>query len=105
MPPDRKPGAFLAPQDDPAFLDVLADVLESDRRFQQLAAVKFCDTVDQMGCRDGTRHAALPSPAFDKIVDEHRNQLVRIDEFASFVENSEAIRIAVGRKTKFEPVL
>src|SRR5262245_46800339 len=93
---DRKACAFLASQDDASRFDVFADVLEADGRFQKLAIMEFRNSIDQMRRRDGSGHSALPSAAFDKVVEQHCDQFVWIDEFAAFIEDAESIGVPIG---------
>src|SRR5437899_4652225 len=95
---NREARALLTTKNDPALLDVFADVLETDRRLEQFPVVQLCDAIDQMRRRYGSRDAALPAAAFDEVVDQHCDQLVGINEFGAFVENAESVGIAVGRK-------
>ena len=105
MPSDGKSGALLTAEHDTPFLYIFADVFEADGRFQNFALVESGNAIDEMRRRDGPRHAAGPVPAFDKVVDQHRNQFIRIDEFSAFVEHSESIRIPVRGKSEFQPIV
>ena len=67
--------------------------------------MKVGDTIDEMRRRNGSGHAAPPAAAFDKIVDEHCNELVRIDEFASLIQNAESIGVTIGGEAELEGVL
>src|SRR5262249_47048420 len=101
MTTNREPGTFFPTEDDAAVLNIFADILKTDRRFEDFSIVEFCNAIDQMGRRYSASDAALPSSALDQIVDQHRDQLVRIYEFGAFVQDAEPIRIAVGCQTQF----
>src|SRR6266702_2040015 len=104
-----KARAFLAAKDDPALLYILADVFKAYRRLDQFAIVKLRHTIDKVRGGHTAGHTTLPSfqvaAAFDKVIDEHRNQLVGIDEFTAFIENAEPVCIAVGCEAELERVL
>src|SRR5215470_12020401 len=92
--------AFLASEDDAAFFYKLADVLEAHRRFEQFSVVELGNAIDQM--RGGNRpgDAALPAAAFDQVIHQHRNELVRIDEFRPFIQYAEPVGITVRRQSE-----
>src|SRR5258705_13653558 len=54
---------------------------------------------------DRASNATLPLTAFHKVIDQHRDQFVGINEFTTFIENAEAIRVAVRCHTQLQRVL
>ena len=56
----------------------------------------FSQRVDQVGRRHALGHAVLPAARLDKIIEEQRDDVVRLDERSVAIHNAEAVRIAVG---------
>ncbi len=52
--------------------------------------------VYQVGRRDGFGDAVAPAARFDEIVEEQRDDVVRLDEGAVEVDDAEAVGVAVG---------
>src|SRR5262245_42492750 len=96
MPADGQAGAFLAPENDPPFLYIFADELESDRCFKNFKVMQFGHAIDEMGGGDGSSDGAPPAAAFDEIVHKQSQQVVGRNEFGVFVEHAEAIGVTVG---------
>ena len=63
-----EPGALFSAHSDFIFANELADVLESDRRFEQLQASIFCHSVDQVRCRNASCDADRPTAALGQII-------------------------------------
>ncbi len=56
----------------------------------------FGKGVDQVGGGDAFGHAVLPAARFDEVVEEQGDDVVGLDEGAVFVDDAEAVGVAVG---------
>ena len=54
-------------------------------------------SVDQVGRCHALGHAVSPAARLHQVVQQQRNNVVRLDKRAIAVQNAEAVRIAVGR--------
>src|SRR5581483_907374 len=77
----------------------VANVLEADTAFVQLAAILSGDAVEHAGGIEGTHHFARPLLAFQQPLQQHGVTLVRIDEAAVFGHCTDAIGVTVGRQS------
>src|SRR5450432_212024 len=62
----------------------------------QFYAVKLGESIDEVCSCNRFSNAVLPSPAFHKIIKKKRDDVIRLKEYAVFVHDSEAIRVAVS---------
>ena len=97
MVPDGKPRALFPADRDLVLLDQLADVLESHRRLMQLHLVMVGESVDQVGRGDGFRYAVFPAARFDQVIEEQRDDVVRLDECSIGIHDPKAVGVAVSR--------
>src|SRR3954451_7582553 len=98
----RETCGFLAAKYDLVFIYQFADEFEPDRRFMKLNAPVFCYAIDQVRCRNASRHALRPSSAFNQIICQKSDQLIRRNELAIAVDHSKPVRITVGREPERE---
>ncbi len=101
MAVDAEPGAFFAPEGDPAPLDELADVLEADRGFMHGHPVVAGHGVHQVSGGHAAGHRSGPvRPGFEQVVEQQGQDVVGGDEGAVVVEHPEAVGIPVGREAE-----
>src|SRR5437867_6714054 len=82
-------GAFFASNYNLILLDQLADVLKTHGRFMQFDSVVLGKSVNKVCGRDGFRHAVFPTPAFDEVVEEERNNIVGLNECSIFIDDAD----------------
>ena len=94
---DGEASAFFAADQDLVLLDEFANIFEANRGFVELDFVFFGKRVDEIGGRYGFADSVLPAARFDQVIEEQRDDVVGLEERAVFVDNAEAIGIAIGR--------
>ena len=99
---DRHPGALLTAEDDLPLYEKVSDVLEPDPGLVYLDPVLFGDRIDEVRGRYGPGCPALPSPRPAEIVEDKRENLIRIDVGPVAVENAEPVRVSVHGKPDVE---
>ena len=88
-------GGFFPPDGDFVLLDQLANVFETHRSLVELDFVVGGHRVDQVRGRHGLANAVLPATCFHQVVEEQRNNVVRLQESAVGVNDAEPIRIPI----------
>ncbi len=58
--------------------------------------VVFGERVDQVGCGHALGHAVAPAARLHQVIEEQRDDVVRLDKGAVAVDDAEAVRVAVG---------
>src|SRR5580700_12122782 len=99
MPANGEPRALFAANGNGILVDQLTDVFEANRRLIQANLVMIRESVDKVGGRDRLRHTVLPAARLDKVVEEQRDDVIRLDEGTVGVDNAEAVRVPVGRNS------
>src|SRR3954471_9135791 len=94
---NRQPRALFSSDCDGVFVDELSDVLKANWRFVELHLVIVGERVNQVRRRNRLRHTVLPAATLNKVVEEKRDDVIRLDKSAVLVNNTEAIGVAVGR--------
>ena len=96
MAANGEAGALLASERDGVFQNQLADVLESDRRLMNFAAVFGGNGVEQMRRGHAARGIQLPAAAFDEVVVEQAENVIGRNPGAVRVDDAEAVGVAIG---------
>ena len=97
----RKPdsAAFFAADQDLLGQHQLPDVLEADRPFVTGQPEFRRDPRNDLALRKRSHHRAAPALVAINVKKQQRENLERVHEPSCFIDDAEAIRIAVGRKT------
>src|SRR5438105_3234610 len=93
---DRKPSAFFSADGDLVLLDELSNVFEPDRRFVQLDSMMLRQGVNHVGCSNRLSHAVFPPSALYEVVEQNRDDIVGLKKRAIFIDDSEAVGVAIG---------
>ena len=100
MPPDSSPPIKMS------FSSIRSTtILETDAVLVEGASVAGADAVDHAGGVEGARDVAGPFLAREQPLEQHGEDLVRIDEVAVFVDGSDTVGIAVGDQAGVASVL
>src|SRR6201987_3237149 len=97
MPANRQPRALFAADHDLVLIDQFADELESHRRLVQRNLEVLRNSIDQVRRCDGLGHSIPPAARLHQIIEQQRNDVIRLDKRAVAIDNSEAISIAIRR--------
>ena len=94
-------GAFLAAEQNLAFIDQRANIFESHGRFENGPSAFPGDRVEQMrgGYAAGDTQLAVAT-GLQQIIEHQPENVIRRNERAIAIYNAEAIRIAVGGKPR-----
>ena len=93
---DRQARALLRAEDDLAGDQLLADVLEADRRLVEGNAEARGDRVERVRGRDAPGDAAAAPLAREQVPEEQREDLVGLDVDAARVADAETVRVSVA---------
>src|ERR1700721_3241345 len=94
---DRQAPAFFAANSDLVLHDQFANIFESDRSLMQLHTVELRQGIDQIRGRDRFGYAVFPAPAFDEIIEQQSDYIIRRQKSAVGVYDAKAVGVAGGR--------
>ncbi len=104
-PSTVRPALSSAAEDDLSGDQLLADVLEADRRLVERHAELLRDRVERVRRRDASGDAAAPPLAAEQVEEEERQDLVGRDVRPGLVADAEAVRVAVAGEAEARAVL
>src|SRR3954469_22230329 len=89
--------AFFSADCDLVSLDEFTDVFKADRSLVKLNLVMVGKSIHEVGGRYGLRDSVFPLPTLNQIVEEKRDDIVRLDEGAVLIDDAKAISVPVRR--------
>src|SRR5436309_4666928 len=94
---DRKSGALFAADGNFVLLNQLSNVFESDWSLIQRDVMVLRQRIDHIGGGNRLSDAIFPATAFHQVIEQDRDNVIRLNEGAILVYDSKTISITVGR--------
>ena len=103
--PDSHAAGGFAADDGIRLRHLCGDILEAYGNFVAFLPQVLCYTVQQMGGGIVTDTRTAPSPVFQKVIIQQHQQRVRMEIVAFFIDDAQAVRVAVGGNAQITAVV